>query len=160
MPAIFVSGDLFEHPELPALAHGCNCAGAMGAGIAKEFRRRFPAMYEAYKTQCHDGTFRLGGVFRWQVPSGLMVYNLGTQTSWKTPADIIAIETAVRSAVIHARLDGILQIGMPLIGTGLGGLPPDPVKAVLQLIGRQTDVDLVVFECYVPGQRAYLIGSA
>jgi hypothetical protein len=29
MPARFVKGDLFA-ADLPALAHGCNCAGAMG----------------------------------------------------------------------------------------------------------------------------------
>ena len=31
MPVIERSGDLFDPPE-PALAHGCNCAGAMGRG--------------------------------------------------------------------------------------------------------------------------------
>lgn len=37
MPTAFVKGDLFGASGLDALAHGCNCAGAMGEGIAIEF---------------------------------------------------------------------------------------------------------------------------
>ena len=32
-----------------ALAHGCNCLGSMGAGIATGFRDRYPAMYAEYR---------------------------------------------------------------------------------------------------------------
>lgn len=51
--------DLFAS-ELPALGHGCNSAGAMGKGIAVEFRRRWPAMFDEYKRRCADGSFKLG----------------------------------------------------------------------------------------------------
>ena len=63
MPTIFVKGDLFAHKGLDALAHGCNCAGAMGKGIAVHFRERFPNMYGEYKQRCADGRFTLGAVF-------------------------------------------------------------------------------------------------
>lgn len=49
MPTVFVEGDLFHHEGLTALAHGCNCAGATGKGIAVEFRARFPKMHAEYK---------------------------------------------------------------------------------------------------------------
>ena len=42
MPAQFTEGDLFAAEGIRAWAHGCNCAGSMGAGIAVEFKRRFP----------------------------------------------------------------------------------------------------------------------
>jgi hypothetical protein len=47
MPTAFVKGDLFGASGLGALAQGCNCAGAMGKGIAVEFRKRFPEMHAA-----------------------------------------------------------------------------------------------------------------
>jgi len=50
MPTLFVSGDLFHHPGLKAFAHGCNCAGAMGKGIALEFRERLRADIQAIET--------------------------------------------------------------------------------------------------------------
>jgi len=45
----YVSGDLFTNRHnAQAFAHGCNCRGATGAGIAKGFRERYPDMYEEY----------------------------------------------------------------------------------------------------------------
>jgi hypothetical protein len=68
MTIIFVSGDLFADPSLDGLAHGCNCVGAMGAGIAMEFRRRYPEMYLQYKKHCDSGDFVPGTVFVCQPP--------------------------------------------------------------------------------------------
>jgi len=42
------TGDLFSS-DCPALGQGVNTLGLMGAGIAVEFRRRWPAMAEAYR---------------------------------------------------------------------------------------------------------------
>jgi hypothetical protein len=42
MPIHFVSGDLFANRfAAQALAHGCNCQGSMGAGVATGFRDRY-----------------------------------------------------------------------------------------------------------------------
>ena len=38
-------GDIFLLENVSSYAHGCNCAGAMGKGIAIQFRNKFPAMY-------------------------------------------------------------------------------------------------------------------
>ncbi|KAJ5458662.1 hypothetical protein N7475_010050 [Penicillium sp. IBT 31633x] len=45
-------GDLFDAPNGAALIHACNCQGAWGAGIAREFRNRYPAAYEIYRKHC------------------------------------------------------------------------------------------------------------
>ena len=53
MPMVFVSGDLFDNAHgVRAFAHGCNCQGSMGAGVAKTFRARYPEMYEEYRRRC------------------------------------------------------------------------------------------------------------
>jgi len=148
MPTVFLKGDLFHHEGLRALAHGCNCAGAMGKGIAVEFRSRFPKMYAEYKERCADRRFKLGDVFAW-AEGDITVYNLGTQETWRTKADIRAIETATRAMVRLAERQGIAKIGLPRIGAGLGGRPWEEVRAVLARIGEQTSADLVVFEEYV-----------
>lgn len=54
----FVRGDLLAS-SLPAVAHGCNCAGAMGKGIALDFKRRFPKMFTEYKALCKKVFFFL-----------------------------------------------------------------------------------------------------
>ena len=92
MPTAFVAGDLFSQANLDALAHGCNCAGAMGKGIAVEFRKRFPKMYAEYKKRCRDETFSLGDIFCWH-DEAVTVFNLGTQRSWRAKAESWAIES-------------------------------------------------------------------
>ena len=42
-------GDIFSIEGVTNFAHGCNCAGSMGRGIAVQFRKKFPRMYENYK---------------------------------------------------------------------------------------------------------------
>jgi O-acetyl-ADP-ribose deacetylase (regulator of RNase III) len=152
MPATFLNGDLFHHDGLRAYAHGCNCAGAMGKGIAVEFKSRFPKMYAEYKKRCADGRFVLGDVFMWK-EAGSTVFNLGTQTSWTTKAELAAVEGSVTKMVALAEEHEIARIGLPRIGAGLGGLSWPEVRAALERIGKATRVDLVVFEEFVPAKK-------
>jgi len=46
-----VIGNLFES-KAEALVNPVNCVGVMGKGLALEFRRRFPGMFEDYLERC------------------------------------------------------------------------------------------------------------
>ncbi len=136
-------GDLFAS-DLPALAHGCNCAGAMGRGIAVEFRRRWPAMFVEYRRRCAAGSFRLGDVFMWPADDRV-IFNLATQQHWRARADLLAIELATTRMLALAEQHGLAAIGLPRIGAGLGGLAWPRVRAVLVPLGEQAAVRMVVF---------------
>ena len=43
-------GDIFRIDGVSSYAHGCNCAGAMGKGIAVQFKSKYPDMYLEYKS--------------------------------------------------------------------------------------------------------------
>ena len=45
------TGNLFDS-GYHAIGHGVNCRGIMGAGIAVEFKDRFPKNYQEYVTKC------------------------------------------------------------------------------------------------------------
>ena len=144
MPTKFVKGDLFAE-GFKALAHGCNCGGAMGKGIAVEFRKRFPEMYAEYKERCADGRFKLGDCFVW-TEKDFTVFNLGTQRHWRAKAKLPDIEKSVKAMVQQAEHAGVQRIGLPKIGAGLGALPWDQVRSILTAAGALTSVELVVFE--------------
>jgi O-acetyl-ADP-ribose deacetylase (regulator of RNase III) len=148
MPVVFTKGDLFATEGLTAYAHGCNCAGAMGAGIAIEFRKRWPRMYEEYALRCADRRFQLGDVFVWS-EDGATIYNLGTQAHWRKKAQIPALARALRAMTTLATNAGIERIGLPRIGAGLGGLDWVRVKRVLAEVGAETPVKLEVFEQFI-----------
>src|SRR3990172_9124924 len=46
---------IFDTPA-DAYVNTVNCVGVMGAGIALEFKKRYPKMYEHYKEQCNVHT--------------------------------------------------------------------------------------------------------
>lgn len=108
MPIEFVTGDLFAN-RFKALAHGCNCQGSMGAGIAIGFRDRYPEMYAEYRRRCkaEPREFNLGDAFLWKGKEQPWVFNLGTQEAvWRAPASYEAIEAALRSMRQQAEQEG------------------------------------------------------
>lgn len=148
MPTVFVRGDLFGS-GLSAMAHGCNCAGAMGAGIALEFRKRYPRMYAEYRHRCLKGQFNPGDVFPWS-EDGVTIFNLGTQADWHHGATLSSIDRSVERMTQLASDMGIGCVGLPRIGAGLGGLPWFQVRVILERLGETTPIELRVFETYAP----------
>jgi O-acetyl-ADP-ribose deacetylase (regulator of RNase III) len=102
-------------------------------------------MYAEYKKRCTRGEFNLGEVFAW-TQGELTVFNLGTQKTWRTKADLSAIRTAATTMIQIAEHKGLRRIGMPRIGAGLGGLAWQDVRSVLSDLGTSTSVEIVVFE--------------
>ena len=78
-------GDIFRIEGVSSYAHGCNCAGAMGKGIAVQFKDKYPEMYFEYKLLCKENKFCPGDVFDYDY-GNRHIYNLGTQATWRTRA--------------------------------------------------------------------------
>lgn len=151
MPIVFASGDLFATPDVIAYAHGVNCAGAMGAGIAVEFKKRYPKMYKQYKALCKNGGLQPGDVFAWQ-GKGVTVFNLATQKHWNVNATLEAVESSVSKMLTLASQMGIEEIVLPRIGAGLGGLDWIDVASLLIELVDENPLTLLVAEEFVAGQ--------
>jgi hypothetical protein len=70
-------GDLLAI-ERGVVVHQVNAKGVMGAGIALQFRKKHPAMYEAYRNLCSIQTkdgLKLGKIFLWRASDKLIVAN-------------------------------------------------------------------------------------
>lgn len=138
------SGDLFAFRDLDALAHGCNCAGVMGGGIAWAFAQRYPGLREAYQRACADGGFRPGGFLAWELSAPPLIYNLATQPQPGRCADLGAIRVAVQAMLADAQQRGLARVGMPRIGAGIGGLAWAEVEAAIRPLAERSPVELVV----------------
>ncbi|HEY4263046.1 MAG TPA: macro domain-containing protein, partial [Schlesneria sp.] len=116
----YISGDLFSNTAgAQAFAHGCNCQGSMGAGIATGFRERYPQMYEEFHRKCkaQPREFNLGDVWLWKTEDLPWVFNLGTQEKiWHARASYDAIETSLKEMRAVADTERIDSIAMPRIG--------------------------------------------
>lgn len=141
-------GNIFAIEGINCYAHGCNCAGAMGKGIALQFKLKYPLMFKKYKEICLKGEFKLGDVFEYAI-NDERIYNLGTQETWRTKAVLSAIEESVYKMFELASLNSVKSIAIPKIGAGLGGLNWNDVKKVLEKAASDfPNIELVVVENY------------
>jgi O-acetyl-ADP-ribose deacetylase (regulator of RNase III) len=154
MPIEYVSGDLFANRfGARALAHGCNCQGSMGAGIATGFRDSYPEMYAEFHRRCKatPRAFNLGDAWLWKADDKPSVFNLGTQEKvWRARASYEAIETALGRMREQADREGIASIAAPRIGTGYGGLSWKKVRVIVDKVFADWAGTLYVYEDYVP----------
>ncbi len=154
MPIEFVSGDLFSNRfRAEAFAHGCNCQGSMGAGIATGFRDRYPQMAAEHRRLCKakPRQFNLGDARLWQADNHPWVFNLGTQEAvWRARASYEAIETALTSMRQQADQHKICSIAIPRIGVGYGGLSWKKVRAIIERVFADWGGTLYVYEEYKP----------
>lgn len=141
-------GNIFNLEDIQNYAHGCNCAGAMGKGIALQFKEKFPKMYIEYKRLCKEGLFSLGDIYAYNYGNGI-IFNLGTQATWKTKADINAVENSLIKMFSYAHQNNISKIALPKIAAGLGGLDWNDVKSVINKVVKDyPKINLFVVENY------------
>ncbi|MFZ4863246.1 macro domain-containing protein [Sphingobacterium sp. Mn56C] len=141
-------GNIFNLQGISNYAHGCNCAGAMGKGIALQFKNKFPKMYIEYKRLCKEELFSLGDIYTYDYGNGT-IFNLGSQITWRTKADINAIESSLIKMLSYAQQNNILKIALPKIGAGLGGLNWNDVKSLINIVAKDyPNIDLFVVENY------------
>jgi O-acetyl-ADP-ribose deacetylase (regulator of RNase III) len=154
MPIHFVCGDLFANRhQAQALAHGCNCKGTMGAGIAVGFKERYPQMYEEYRRRCkaQPREFNVGDAFLWREEDKPAVFNLGTQeNTWSRRATYEGVERCLTNMLQRADQENIASIAMPRIGAGYGGLSWKKVRVLIERVFADWSGDLYVYEEYTP----------
>jgi O-acetyl-ADP-ribose deacetylase (regulator of RNase III) len=137
-----VTGDLFDM-DLPAIGHGVNCVGIMGAGIARVFRDKYPDMFAAYKIRCAFHRLHPGQVMSWNA-GNQMILNLATQFYPGADATLGDVDAAVKQALRFCEKEGIASLGLPRIGSGIGGLRWEDVRKIMKDAAEASPVTLVV----------------
>jgi O-acetyl-ADP-ribose deacetylase (regulator of RNase III) len=107
-----------------------NCVGVMGAGIALEFRKSFPIMYELYKIVCSRKLLWPGDLLTYHADRRVVI-NVATKGHFKYPSHLSYIKDIV-SNLNSIYPDNQTTIGMPKIGAGHGGLEWRLVQYQLQ----------------------------
>lgn len=145
MTVEYRTGDLFEQVDLDAIGHGVNCMGKMGSGIAVLFKNEFPEMYESYAKLCEQKKLKLGMVYPWHEEElELWVFNLATQFKTGRNADLDAVRMTVKKMLAFCEKKCITSVGLPQIGSGIGGLNWREVSKAIEEIADQSSVNVVL----------------
>jgi O-acetyl-ADP-ribose deacetylase (regulator of RNase III) len=107
-----------------------NCVGVMGKGLAKSFRDRYPAMFNAYVSICEKGLLEPGKLWLWQGPDQ-WVLNFPTKKHWRQPSRIEWIEAGLEKFVREYEARGITEISFPRLGCGNGNLDWNDVRPLM-----------------------------
>ena len=127
----YLEGDLFSSPA-QTLVNTVNTVGVMGRGIALEFKKRYPAMYNQYKKYCDDGSLTVGKLMLWRDEPDHWLLMFPTKTTWRKPSDLSYIEAGLRKFVATYTDKGITSAAFPRLGCGNGGLEWKDVKPLME----------------------------
>ncbi len=72
---MYIKGNMFQSPA-QVLVNTVNTVGVMGKGIALEFKKLYPEMYQQYRELCERGKFGIGMLWLWffGIPQGKATY--------------------------------------------------------------------------------------
>lgn len=132
-------GDLFEKRH-PMVAHGVNCRGVMGAGVAARFAKEYPKSYKAYVKACDrfPPELLLGKVQCIEEEDGTYGVNLFTQRDYGRKQIRYVSYDAIDDCFVE--LDRKVRrlhpeyIAMPAIGSGLGGGSWLVIKQIIESV--------------------------
>lgn len=129
-----IKGDLLKLADtglFDVIVHGCNCWNTMGAGIALQIKRKYPAAWEVDQNTVKGDKNKLGTYTSAQI-GNLMIINAYTQY---VPGyndlqeNYAAINTVMRRIAVDFQGK---KIGLPLIGAGLAGGDWNIIQGIIQ----------------------------
>jgi O-acetyl-ADP-ribose deacetylase (regulator of RNase III) len=157
------SGNLLQ-ADAQAIVNTVNTVGVMGKGLALQFKKAYPAMFEAYHRAARAGELHLGTVQVW--PTGQMtgpryIINFPTKGHWKSSSKLADIESGLQDLVDRVRDLGIESIAVPPLGCGNGGLDWSDVRPrIIAAFEQAPDVDVFVYPPNATPAAADLVTTA
>lgn len=155
-----VEGDLLA-ADVDALVNTVNCVGVMGKGIALQFKRQYPSVFNAYEQACKRGEVKIGQMFvvsTEQLTGPRFIINFPTKKHWRSPSKLEYIEQGLTSLRKAIRKHGIKSIAIPPLGAGSGGLDWAVVEpTIVHALENMNDVDI---RLYAPTPAQHSIAGA
>lgn len=111
-----VNKSLFDVPA-DALCNSINVVGAMGAGIALEFKNRYPTMFSDYRIQCFGKKIKPGDCYVYfDKVHNIYLLGLAVKDDWKHWSTLEWIEASIKSLKLVLLENEIKSVNLPLLG--------------------------------------------
>jgi O-acetyl-ADP-ribose deacetylase (regulator of RNase III) len=145
MIAFRKKGDMFKVPA-DIRVNTVNCVGVMGKGVALEFKKRFPGIFQPYKLYC-DGGYMHPGKLHIVGAGECTIVNFATKDHWNKPSNYIWIESGLEELRMFLENEAVdLVVTIPALGCGNGGLDWAKVKPLITRHLKDLSHIIYVFE--------------
>jgi O-acetyl-ADP-ribose deacetylase (regulator of RNase III) len=144
----YYEGSVFECSEfnnVDVIVNTVNCTGFMGAGLALEFKLRYPDMFEDYEKKCLNNHIQVGKLDIFSNDSA-KILNFPTKNDWKRPSKMTWIEKGLQFFVEQYSQYNIQSIAFPKLGTSNGGLHWSEVKVLMEKYLKDIS-DIKIYVC-------------
>lgn len=138
----YIHGNLFDS-QCNIIAHGCNCKGGFGSGLAGQIAKKWPRVREAYLEHHNIFGWKLGDVqlvFCNDDFSFPIIANMATQKDFgydgKKYVDYNAVGKCLKQVFMYADKKGY-SIAMPRVGCGLAGGNWEAVKRIVEFLSQE-----------------------
>lgn len=141
-----VKGNIFTSKH-QTVVNTVNCVGVMGAGIALEFRYRYPKLYEEYVKLCQSGHMRIGSLWLYKREADRKwVLNFPTKNDWKFESKPEYLEKGLQKFIETYKKKGITSIAFPLLGADRGGLDPEMSMKIMDKYLHFAEIPVEIYE--------------
>ena len=148
----YCKGDLFSAAgPNTILVHACNCMGSWGAGIAAQFKIKYPNHYKEYKRLCntHKEALLGLGIYYYPKTTSQNIGFLFTSISYgknKSPEQVILQSTEQAISGLLRNLDNNIEIHSPKINAGLFEVPWSKTEEIICKKIKETGHSWTVWE--------------
>jgi len=141
----YIKGNLFTS-NAKVLVNTVNTVGVMGKGIAANFKKIYPLMFEEYKQQCDNGSLDIGQLSLYKT-SNKWILNFPTKKHWRSPSTVEYIEKGLQKLVEQATKLQLTDIAMPKLGCGNGGLDWETqVKPMVEKYLKKAPINVSIYD--------------
>ncbi len=140
-------GDILKD-EYRTLVNTVNCVGVMGKGIALEFRKKYPAMFEDYRIRCKNKEVVPGVPYHYKDLFGNSIINFPTKDHWRSASRIDDIIKGLDIFVANYKKWGIKSVAFPPLGCGNGGLIWEDIGPLMYQKLSKTDIPVHIYAPY------------
>lgn len=141
-------GNIFDS-DYQTIAIPTNCVGVMGKGLALEAKQRYPHVESPYREACRQGLHDIGKPLMVQVTDERWLLLFATKRHWRQPSKLDWIEEGLRALrydSVSFPFNQIMQLAVPPLGCGLGGLAYSDVKALLYRYLEPWPVEVILYK--------------
>ena len=143
-----ITGNIFTS-ECQTLVNTVNCVGVMGAGIALEFKFRYPAMFSKYVDHCKAGRIATGKL--WLYKPGpdeadhRWVLNFPTKKHWKDPSKNEYLVMGLKKFRETYQDKEIQSIAFPLLGVTNGKIAERESLSIMKSYLEDCDIPVEIY---------------
>lgn len=139
-----ITGNLFNSKS-QTLVNTVNTVGVMGAGIALEFKYRYPEMFEQYVEICNKKLLTIGKLWLYK-GTEKWILNFPTKIDWKNDSKEEYLKSGLQKFLDTYKSKNITSIAFPVLGASNGNLSENIALEIMQSYLSNCEIPIEIYK--------------